>query len=90
MTPTMASDMFRLALSTGLQVGGPILMLMTVVAIVFGILQAATQVQDSSVSFAPKLIAAIAAMWFGAPWMASVFSGFMHKALLAIPWVVAR
>ena len=33
---------------------------MTIVAIIFGVLQAATQVQDASVSFTPKLAAALA------------------------------
>jgi flagellar biosynthetic protein FliQ len=90
MTPALAADMFRAALWTTLEVAGPVLGAMTLVAVVFGVLQAATQVQDSSVSFTPKLAAALGVMWFGAAWMASMMGGFMHKALLAIPWMVAR
>jgi flagellar biosynthesis protein FliQ len=90
MTPTLASDMFRTTLTIAIQIGSPLLISMTVVAIVFGIIQAATQVQDASVSFAPKLVAALSVIWFGAPWMASILEGFMRKALIAIPWMVAR
>lgn len=90
MTPTMASDLFRSALRVTLLVSFPILAAMTLAAVVFGVLQAATQVQDSSVSFAPKLAAAAAVSWLAANWMAALLANFMHKALLAIPWVVAR
>jgi flagellar biosynthesis protein FliQ len=90
MTPALASDMFHITLMTAIQVGAPLLITMTVVAAVFGVIQAATQVQDASISFAPKLVGAISVIWFGAPWMASVLEGFMHKVLIAIPWMVAR
>jgi flagellar biosynthesis protein FliQ len=90
MTPQLASDIFRGALWTSLESAGPILIAMTAVAVVFGVIQAATQVQDSSVTFTPKLAAALGVMWFGAAWMASAMGGFMHKALLAIPWIVAQ
>jgi len=90
MTPAVASDLFRSALWTALVVSAPMLGAMTAAAVVFGILQAATQVQDASVSFAPKLAAATAVAWFAANWMAAALGGFMHKVLVAIPWVVAR
>jgi flagellar biosynthetic protein FliQ len=90
MTPVIASDLFRTALWVALEVAAPLLATMTAVAVIFGVLQAATQVQDASVSFTPKLAAALALLWVGAPWMASILGGFMHKALTAIPWVVAR
>jgi flagellar biosynthetic protein FliQ len=53
-------------------------------------LQAATQVQDSSVSFTPKVAAAAATVWLGSTWMISMLNGFMHKAFIAIPWIVQR
>ncbi len=90
MTPVLAADLFRAALWTALEVAGPLMIAMTATAVIFGVLQAATQVQDSSVSFAPKLGAAVAVGWLGAPWIARLLSGFMHRALIAIPWVVAR
>lgn len=90
MTPAVASDLFRSALWIALEVGAPMLAVMTAVAVIFGVLQAATQVQDASISFAPKLIAALGVVWLGSTWMASMLGGFMHKALIAIPWVVAR
>ena len=90
MSPAVASDLFRAALWTTFTSVSPVLGAMTLVAIVFGVLQAATQVQDASVTFTPKLTAALAVMWFGSTWIASSMGAFMHKALLAIPWMVAR
>ena len=90
MNAAIASDLFRSALGVTLLVSAPMLVAMTVAAAVFGVLQAATQVQDSSISFAPKLAAAAAVAWLASNWMAASLAAFMHKALLAIPWVVAR
>jgi flagellar biosynthetic protein FliQ len=90
MNPTIASDLFRSALVVALQVAAPLLLVMTVTALFFGALQSATQVQDASLSFTPKLGAALAVIWIGAAWMTAALGGFMHRALLAIPWMVAR
>ena len=46
---------------TAIEVGGPVAGSDDAIAVVFGVLQAATQVQDASVSFTPKLAAALAA-----------------------------
>ena len=90
MNSAIASDLFRSALWTAVEIGGPLLGVMTLVAVVTGILQAATQVQDSSVSFTPKVAAAVGAVWFGSTWMIAMLDGFMHKAFSAIPWIVQR
>lgn len=90
MNAALAADLFRSALWLALEVGGPLLATLTLVAVVFGVLQAATQVQDAAVSFTPKLVAALLVSWLTAAWCASLLSAFMQKALSAIPWIVAR
>ncbi|HLW72269.1 MAG TPA: flagellar biosynthetic protein FliQ [Candidatus Binataceae bacterium] len=90
MTPAIAADLFRSMLWQALEVGAPLLGAMTATAIIFGVLQAATQVQDAAVSFIPKLTVAFVVGWLTAAWFTATLSGFMHKALSAIPWVVAR
>ena len=90
MNSAIAADLFRTALLTATEVGAPLLGAMTLIAIVFGVLQAATQVQDASVSFTPKLATALAVVWLGSTWMTALLGGFMHKALVAIPWIVQR
>jgi flagellar biosynthetic protein FliQ len=90
MTPELAADLFRNTLWITFELCAPILGAMTLAAVIFGVIQAATQVQDSTVSFTPKLAAAIAVAWMTAAWMGSTLSAFMHKAIAAIPWMVAR
>ena len=90
MTPAMAADLFRAMLLVALRAGAPLLGAMTAVAILFGVLQAATQVQDAAVSFTPKLAVAVAVGWLTAGWFAGELSGFMRHALNAIPWIVAH
>jgi flagellar biosynthetic protein FliQ len=90
MTSALAADLFRSALWTAIEVGGPLLAILTAIAVVFGVLQAATQVQDASVSFTPKVAAAAATIWLGSTWMISALGGFMHKALVSVSWIVQR
>jgi flagellar biosynthesis protein FliQ len=59
MTPAVAADLFRAMLLVALRVGAPFLGMMTVTAVLFGVIQAATQVQDAAVSFTPKLAIAL-------------------------------
>ncbi len=90
MTPTVAADLFRSALWTALVAGAPLLSVLTAIAILFGILQAATQVQDSAVGFTPKLAAALGVTWLSAAWFTGTLATYIQKTLSAIPWVVAR
>lgn len=90
MTPELASDMFRSMLMLALKVSAPLLATMTLAAVLFGIIQAATQVQDATMSFTPKLATAVVVAWLGASWMTATMTEYMHKALTAIPWMVAR
>ena len=90
MTPTFAADMVRYALRVALEVSWPLLSALTLTALLFGILQAATQVNDSSISFTPKLAVALVIIWLTATWFGATLAGFMAKVLLAIPGTVAR
>ncbi len=57
------------ALVTGLLVAGPILIISLVVGLIISIFQAATQIQEQTLTFVPKLIAIILVLVFGGPWM---------------------
>lgn len=57
------------ALVTGLLVAGPILIISLVVGLIISIFQAATQIQEQTLTFVPKLIAIIIVLVLGGPWM---------------------
>jgi flagellar biosynthetic protein FliQ len=90
MTPATAATLFHAALLIAIKIAAPLLGSMTVMAILFGILQAATQVQDAIVSFTPKLLAALCVIWLLSAWMAATMDGFTRETLDAIPWIVMR
>ncbi|MEY8291421.1 flagellar biosynthesis protein FliQ [Carnobacteriaceae bacterium 52-44] len=52
-------DILQTAFLTILKVGGPILIIALVVGLVISILQAATQIQEQTLSFVPKLLAIV-------------------------------
>lgn len=90
MSPATAATLLHAALLIAIEVAAPLLGLMTITAIIFGILQAATQVQDAIVSFTPKLVAALCVIWLLSTWMAEILGAFTRQTLDAIPWIVMR
>lgn len=65
MSPETALDELRKGLEAALVVGGPLLVVVLVVGVVVGVLQAATQVNEPTVAFVAKAVAltvALAAM----------------------------
>ena len=87
MTAASALDWFREMLWTAVLVAGPAVLSIVVVGLILAILQAATQVNDQAVAFAPKAIAAVAAMSLSCPWMLGQLSGFVESILLALAQV---
>jgi flagellar biosynthetic protein FliQ len=90
MSPEIAADLFRSALTLALKLSAPVLLAMTATAVLFGVLQAATQIQDAAVSFTPKIAAGFVATVLLAPWMLRILIEFMVKTLSAIPMVLNR
>ncbi len=68
--------LMREALTVGLLVGAPILGTTLVVGMVVSIIQAATQVNEATLTFVPKLIAVFVAMLLFGPWMMSTLLDF--------------
>lgn len=84
MTIALATDWFRHMLWTAVMVGGPVMATGVGVGFVVAILQAATQVNDSAVSFAPKAAAILAVLVLSGPWMLGQLAQFTSAVLMAI------
>jgi len=84
MTVAHALDWLQRLLWTATLVGSPTVALLVVVGIVVSILQAATQVNDSAVGFAPKVIAVLVVLTVGGEWMLLRMRDFTMLALEAI------
>jgi flagellar biosynthetic protein FliQ len=83
--PDLALHLMTDLFWTGLVVSAPILGLTMLVGLVISVFQVVTQVQEMSLSFVPKLLAAgIAAVVFGS-WMLRVLAQFFTRLWSSIP-----
>lgn len=68
-----------------LTVSAPLLVVVLVVGVLVSIFQAATQINEATLSFVPKLLAAVAVCAVAGPWMMSSLVDYLRQMLLAIP-----
>lgn len=71
-----------------LVVAAPLLLTVLVVGLVVSIFQAATQINEVTLSFVPKMVAAVAVLTLAGPWMLSTLVEYIQRTLQAIPSVV--
>lgn len=71
-----------------LTVAAPMLLTVLVVGLVVSIFQAATQIHESTLSFVPKLVAAVLVMAVAGPWMLTTLVEYIQRTLLSIPTAV--
>jgi flagellar biosynthetic protein FliQ len=71
-----------------LMVAAPMLLTVLVVGLVVSIVQAATQLHETTLSFVPKMLAAVAVMAIAGPWMLTSLVEYLQRILQAIPSVV--
>ena len=84
MTPAVALDWMRHLLWTSMLVGGPVVVTGLVIGAIVAVLSAATQINDSSVSFTPKAIASGVALVVAGPFMLTQLVEFARAALTAM------
>ncbi len=71
-----------------LMVAAPVLLAVLVVGLVVSIFQAATQINEATLSFVPKVIAAVAVLGIAGPWMLTTLVEYIRSTLMAIPSAV--
>ena len=76
MEPTQAIGIGREAIWTVIYVAGPILGTALALGLLIGVLQAATSIQEMTLSFIPKLMAVVAVLLLFGDWQLSVLTEF--------------
>ena len=76
------------ALYTLMAVAAPVLAAALVVGIVVSVFQAATQINEATLTFVPKLLAVIAVMGLAGPWMVTTLVEYLRSVLLSLPSAV--
>ncbi|HEY9109883.1 MAG TPA: flagellar biosynthesis protein FliQ [Roseateles sp.] len=69
-------------------VAAPILIVVLLVGVVISVIQAATQINEATLSFVPKVIAAVLTLAVAGPWMMTTLVEYIQRTLMTIPNVV--
>jgi flagellar biosynthetic protein FliQ len=69
-------------------VSAPVLVTVLAVGLVVSIFQAATQISEATLSFVPKVVAAVAVLAFAGPWMMSTLVEYLQRTLQSIPGMI--
>jgi flagellar biosynthesis protein FliQ len=88
MDPQTVMALGQNALETTLLISAPLLLSALVVGLVVSIFQAATQINEMTLSFIPKLIAIFAALLVSGPWILTMMTDYMRRLITSIPSLI--
>jgi flagellar biosynthetic protein FliQ len=71
-----------------LLVSAPVLGVILVVGLLVSIFQAATQINEATLSFVPKVVAAVVVLAGAGPWMLTTLVEYIQRTLMALPSAV--
>lgn len=71
-----------------LMVSGPVLGTVLLVGLVISIFQAATQINEATLSFVPKIVAAVVVLAVVGPWMLTTLVEYLRRVLQSLPGAV--
>ncbi|MFC0253132.1 flagellar biosynthesis protein FliQ [Massilia consociata] len=88
MTPETVMTMGRTAMEVTLMVAAPMLLVALIIGLVISIFQAATQINEATLSFIPKLVGIFIALVVAGPWMLSTMLDYMRQVFTSIPGLI--
>ena len=88
MTPEMVMTIGQRALEITLMLAAPLLLVALVTGLLVGVFQAATQINEMTLSFIPKLLAIAAAIAIAGPWMIRLIVDYTRELIQSIPVLI--
>jgi flagellar biosynthetic protein FliQ len=85
MTPDLVVSLGKETVKMVLLVAAPMLGLGLVVGLIVSVLQAATQIQEMTLTFVPKIVAVLLALLFFFPWIMRILMDFTVRLYTNIP-----
>lgn len=76
MTPELAIDVCRRAIQTILLGAAPMLLVGLIIGLLISIFQAATQINEQTLTFVPKIVAVFVTMLISGPWLIKLLTIF--------------
>jgi len=88
MTPDSVIVIGQQALVVTAMLSAPLLLAALAAGLVIGMFQAATQINEVTLSFIPKLLVLAAALYVGGGWMLKVLLGYTTSLISSIPSLI--
>jgi len=88
MTPTTVMSLGQQALELTLMASAPMLLAALAVGLLVSIFQAATQINEMTLSFIPKLLAIFASLVVAGPWIVTMLTDYMRRLFTGIPGMI--
>ena len=88
MTPESIMSIGHQAILVTLMVSAPMLLVALVIGLIVSIFQAATQINEATLSFIPKLIGIFIMLILAGPWMLTILTDYLRSVLTNIPNLV--
>ena len=88
MSPEMVMTVGQRALEMTLLLAAPLLLVALVTGLIVGAFQAATQINEMTLSFIPKLMATAATLVIAGPWMLKLLVGYTKELFQSIPSLI--
>ena len=85
MTPETVLNIGRHALEMTIMLAAPLLLVALAVDLLVGLFQAATQINEMTLSFIPKLMAMAAVVLLAGPWMLRQMISYTRELIQSIP-----
>jgi flagellar biosynthetic protein FliQ len=82
MTPETVIDVMRRALEVGGLVAAPVILVSLVAGVAVSVLQATTQINDSTLVFVPKIVGVVVVLLLLGPWMLQIYIDFTRQTIL--------
>ncbi|HAL37253.1 MAG TPA: flagellar biosynthetic protein FliQ [Polaromonas sp.] len=88
MTPESVMSMGYEAMKLSLLLAAPLLLVALITGLIISLFQAATQINEMTLSFIPKLLAVCATLVIAGPWMLETLLDYMRNLFSSIPQLV--
>ena len=88
MTPETVMQIGRQAIEMTIILSAPMLLAALIIGLVVSIFQAATQINEATLSFIPKLLGAFMILILAGPWMLEVFVDYIRQLFERIPQLI--
>jgi flagellar biosynthetic protein FliQ len=88
MTPETVMALGRQAVEVALMLSGPLLISALGIGLLVSLIQAATQVNEATLSFIPKLVGTFLVLILAGPWMLQLFVDYVRQLFEKIPQLI--